>query len=442
MSANHTLFSSKVSKFSGTANVPGDKSISHRALMFAALAIGTSHISGLLEGEDVLHTAGALRQMGVTIRKIGQGEWEVDGVGVGGFIEPQATLEMGNSGTSTRLLMGLVSTLPYHFTFTGDASLSKRPMGRVITPLSEIGAQFHAREGGRLPLTVEGVAEPLPITYRLPVASAQVKSAILLAGLNTPGKTTVIEAIATRDHTERMLKGMGAVIETNIQEDGEHAITITGYPTLKAQNLKVPADPSSAAFIAVAALLVKGSDVLIPNVCMNETRIGLFTTLKEMGANILYENQRVAGGEDVADIRVRYSKLKGITVPAKRAASMIDEYPILAMAASVAEGVTRMEGVEELRVKESDRLAAVEAGLKANGVSVSSGEDWLEVVGGAVKGGGRVTTHLDHRIAMSFLVLGMAAENPVSIDDGTVMETSFPGFVNLMNQLGAAINNE
>lgn len=420
--------------------MPGDKSISHRALMFSALAIGTSHIEGLLEGEDVLNTADALRKMGVTIRKIGEGEWEVDGVGVSGLSEPESVLEMGNSGTSTRLLMGLVSCFPYQFTFAGDASLSKRPMGRVIRPLSDMGAEFQAREGGLLPITVKGSDEPMPIEYRLPVASAQVKSAILLAGLNAPGKTTVIEEKATRDHTERMLSGMGAAIETKKLEDGATAITITGYPDLKAQNLTVPSDPSSAAFIAVAALLVEGAEVVIPHVCMNETRTGLFATLIEMGADIAFENRHVEGGEEVADIRVKYSKLKGITVPVERAPSMIDEYPILAMAASVAEGVTRMEGVEELRVKESDRLAVVQAGLEANGVKVKSGEDWLEVTGGEVRGGAEVATHLDHRIAMSFLVLGMVAKNPISVDDGSVMETSFPGFVELMNRLGADIH--
>lgn len=437
--SDYRLSSSKASSFSGTAKVPGDKSISHRALMFSALAIGKSRISGLLEGEDVLNTAEALRQMGVKVTKQGEGEWEVQGVGTAGLSEPDNVLEMGNSGTSTRLLMGLVSSFPYSFTFSGDASLSKRPMGRVITPLSQMGAAFHAREGGKLPITVKGAKNPMPIEYRLPVASAQVKSAILLAGLNALGKTTVIEEKPTRDHTERMLLGMGAEISVKKLEDGADAISITGYPDLKPQDLAVPADPSSAAFIAVAALLVEGAEVLIPNVCMNETRIGLFTTLKEMGANIAYENKRKAGGEEVADIRVKYSKLKGVSVPAERAPSMIDEYPVLAMAAAVAEGVTRMEGVEELRVKESDRLAAVEAGLKANGVQVTSGEDWMEVTGGPVEGGGEVVTYLDHRIAMSFLVLGLAAKKPIMVDDGRVMETSFPGFVVLMNQLGAKI---
>ena len=434
------LSSSSAQSFKGTAHVPGDKSISHRALMFSALAIGKSHISGLLEGEDVLNTAEALRQMGVDVQQISAGEWEVQGVGTAGLSEPSSVLEMGNSGTSTRLLMGLVSSFPYQFTFAGDASLSKRPMGRVITPLSLMGAQFTAREGGKLPITLTGAKDPMPIEYRLPVASAQVKSAILLAGLNTPGKTTVIEEKATRDHTERMLSGMGAEVVVKKLDDGADAITITGYPELKPQTLEVSSDPSSAAFIAVAALLVKGAEVVIPNVCMNKTRIGVFVTLQEMGADITFENEKNTAGEQVADIRVRYSHLKGITVPAERAPSMIDEYPVLAMAASVAEGVTRMEGVEELRVKESDRLAAVEAGLKANGVLVTSGDDWMEVTGGKVQGGGEVVTHLDHRIAMSFLVLGLAAKNPVSIDDGTVMETSFPGFVTLMNKLGANIH--
>jgi 3-phosphoshikimate 1-carboxyvinyltransferase len=436
------LKSSRASRFSGEAKVPGDKSISHRALMFASQALGTSRITGLLEGEDVLHTAKALQHMGVSIRQVGQGEWEVDGVSVGDLAEPLVALDMGNSGTSTRLLMGLLATLPFPVTLTGDASLSKRPMKRVMTPLEEIGAQFIARDGDKLPLTIKGTKEPVPIEYRLPVASAQVKSAILLAGLNTPGKTTVIENTPTRDHTERVLREMGAQIDIEEQADGSHAITITGYPQLKAQQFEVPADPSSAAFLAVAALLVPGSDICLKHVCVNPTRTGIFETLKEMGADIRYANIRTVGGEDVADIIVKYSPLTAVTVPASRAPSMIDEYPVLAIAATVAKGTTRMEGLEELRVKESDRLAAMEEGLRANHVVVRSGKDWLEVDGsqGQIQGGGIVDTKLDHRIAMSFMVLGLVTERPVQIDDGQMIQTSFPGFEQLMNSLGAQIN--
>lgn len=430
------LTSAAADALSGNMAVPGDKSISHRALMLSSQAIGTTKITGLLEGEDVLSTASALRAMGVHIRQKGD-IWEVDGVGVGGFAEPKTVLDMGNSGTSTRLLMGLVSTLPYHFTFSGDASLTKRPMGRITKPLSQMGATFEAREGDKLPLTVKGTDDPLPIRYELPVASAQVKSAILLAGLNCPGKTTAIEPQATRDHTERMLTGMGAEIEVKDLKNGAREITITGHPDLKPCDITVPGDPSSAAFPIVAALIVPDSDITLKHICLNPTRIGLLDTLIEMGGNIEVLNKREEGGEPVGDIRVRYSKLKGITVPAERAPSMIDEYPVLAIAAAFADGTTHMEGVEELRVKESDRLAAVEAGLRANGVAVESGQDWMEVTGSNVKGGGKVLTHLDHRIAMSFLVLGMGAEEPVSVDDSAMIQTSFPGFVSLMNKLGA-----
>jgi 3-phosphoshikimate 1-carboxyvinyltransferase len=427
------------SPLSGTLTVPGDKSISHRALMLASQAIGQTQITGLLEGEDVLATAACLKKMGVNIRKNGD-RWIVDGVGVGGLSEPSDVLNMENAGTGARLMMGLLASYPFASFFTGDASLRKRPMGRVTAPLSEMGAQFIAHSGNRLPLVMQG-GNLTPMTYTLPVASAQVKSAVLLAGLNTPGKTTVIEKEPTRDHTERMLRFLGAEIDVTQQADGTH-ITLTGQPELTAKDIIVPGDPSSAAFVVVAATLVPGSDVTITNICMNPARTGLFTTLKEMGADITFINERSMAGDNVADIRVKHSPLTGITVPKERAPSMIDEYPILAVAAAFAKDVTKMEGLEELRVKESDRLTAVSNGLTACGVTHEAGENYLYVTGNGgtqAHGGGTVTTHLDHRIAMSFLVMGMRTENPVSIDDGAMIATSFPGFVELMNRLGASI---
>jgi 3-phosphoshikimate 1-carboxyvinyltransferase len=428
----------KSSALKGAVQVPGDKSISHRALMFSSLAIGESRISGLLEAEDVINTARAMAALGARVERWRDGTWHVTGVGVGGFAAPEAALDFGNSGTGARLTAGLVATTPIDAVFTGDASLRKRPMGRITTPLSQMGATFDTAEGGRLPMTVHGARNPVPIVYRLPVASAQVKSAVLLAGLNAPGETTVIEAIATRDHTERMLEGFGAGIRVE-ESGGEHRISVTGQRELKAQDVTVPGDPSSAAFAIVAALITPDSAVTVENVLLNPTRTGLITTLVEMGADITIANRRTQGGETVGDITARSSALLGVTVPAARAPSMIDEYPILSVAAAFASGTTRMEGLHELRVKESDRLAAVAAGLAANRIDHRTGDDWLEVTGGAAAGGGRVTTHMDHRIAMSFLVLGLAAQNQVTVDDAAMIATSFPGFEDFMAGLGADI---
>lgn len=406
--------------------------------MLGAIAVGETRASGLLEGEDVVNTAKAMQALGAKVERTTDGVWHVQGVGVSGLMSPKGDLDFGNSGTGVRLALGLMASTPLTARCIGDASLSRRPMGRVTVPLAEIGARFETAEGGRLPLTLHGARNAVPITYTLPVASAQVKSAVLLAGLNTPGRTTVIEPIATRDHTERMLKAFGADIAIETRQDGRH-IMITGQRELNAQVIDVPADPSSAAFPIVAALIAPGSDITIENVMLNETRTGLLTTLIEMGGDIDIQNRRLAGGEEVGDLRIRSSQLKGVRVPASRAPSMIDEYPALAIAASFAQGVTHMEGLDELRVKESDRLAAVEAGLQANGVSTRSGPDWLEVTGGPVAGGGLVATHLDHRIAMAFLVMGLASAQDVRVDDGAMIATSFPDFTGLMNGLGCRI---
>ena len=422
----------------GALRVPGDKSMSHRALMFGAVAIGQTVAEGLLEAEDVLNTAKAMTALGAEAAKGADGKWRIRGVGISGLISPDAPLDFGNSGTGVRLAMGLMATTPLTARCTGDASLCKRPMGRVTQPLSQFGTRFETADGGRLPLILHGARHAVPVTYTLPVASAQVKSAILLAGLNTPGRTTVIEPVATRDHTERMLQAFGARLSIGAV-DGVRAISIEGQHELTAQHIDVPGDPSSAAFPMVAALITEGSELLIENVMLNPTRTGLIETLIEMGGDIAIENRRLQGGEEVGDLRVRSSRLKGVAVPASRAPSMIDEYPILAVAASFAQGITRMQGLEELRVKESDRLAAVEAGLAVNGVVTRSGPDWLEVTGGAVKGGGRAVTHMDHRIAMSFLIMGLAARNATSVDDGGFIATSFPSFIGLMNRLGASI---
>ena len=426
----------------GDAAVPGDKSISHRALMLSSQAIGTTQISGLLEGEDVLHTADALRALGVVVRRLHAQRWEVQGVGIGGLNESARILEMGNSGTSTRLLMGLLAPYPFMSFFAGDASLSRRPMKRVSDPLTQMGAQITAREGGKLPLLMQGAEHPLPISYRLPVASAQVKSAILLAGLNTPGITTVIEPHPTRDHTERMLRALDIEIETTEEPDGAHRIALRGQQaqTYADRNLIVPSDPSSAAFLAVAAIITPGSALTIPNICVNPRRIGLYETLLEMGAHIEWKNPREVCGEPVADLVVKHSLLRGISVPAERAPDMIDEYPILAIAAAFAQGNTRMEGVEELKVKESNRLGAIAAGLAACGVEVEEGEASLIVKGrGLVRGGATVPTYYDHRIAMSFLVMGLGSEQPVGVDNIECITTSFPGFIQLLNGLGARI---
>ncbi|CAO3376732.1 3-phosphoshikimate 1-carboxyvinyltransferase [Azospirillum argentinense] len=436
------LRSSSTGALAGTIRVPGDKSISHRSLMLGAVAVGETVIHGLLEGEDVLNTAAAMRLLGAQAERGGDGVWRVRGVGLGGLSEPAQVLDMGNSGTAARLLMGLVASHPITCVFTGDASLNKRPMARVTGPLEQMGARFVGRSGGRLPLAVVGSDRTVPITYRLPVASAQVKSAIILCGLNTAGTTTVIEAEPTRDHTELMLRHFGATVTTERMEDGALAVSVVGQPELTGRTIVVPADPSSAAFPAVAALLRPGSELLLPGVGMNPRRTGLYDTLVEMGANIAFENRRDEAGEPVADLRVKHGPLKGIVVPADRAPSMIDEYPILAAAAACAEGTTVMLGLKELRVKESDRLAMVADGLTKCGVKVEVGADDSLTVYGTGKppqGGATVATAMDHRIAMSFLVLGMATAEPVRVDDGAFIETSFPGFVDLMNGVGAKI---
>jgi 3-phosphoshikimate 1-carboxyvinyltransferase len=425
----------------GVAEVPGDKSISHRALILGALSVGETRITGLLEGQDVLDTARAMRAFGAEVVQDGPGEWRVQGVGVGGFAEPADVIDCGNSGTGVRLIMGCMASSPITATFTGDASLRKRPMGRVTDPLALFGARAVGRQGGRLPMTIVGAADPMPVRYTVPVPSAQVKSAVLLAGLNAPGQTVVIEKEATRDHTERMLRGFGA--ELSVEETPEgRVISLQGQPELVAQRVAVPRDPSSAAFPVCAALIVPGSEILVPGVSQNPTRNGLFTTLVEMGADITFENPREEGGEPVADLRVRHSELHGISVPPERAASMIDEYPVLSVVAACATGATVMRGVKELRVKESDRIDAMARGLEACGVRIEEDEDMLTVHGmgpGNVPGGAVCRTHLDHRIAMSFLVLGLAARNPVSVDDGGPIATSFPVFEGLMAGLGADI---
>ena len=426
----------------GRIRVPGDKSISHRALILAALTVGESTVSGLLEGEDVIHTADAMRALGARLERTAEGIWRIHGVGVGGFATPSGPLDFGNSGTGCRLAIGAVAGCPVTVTFDGDASLRSRPMRRVLDPLEKMGARvIEATEGGRLPLTLQGAADPIPITYESPVPSAQLKSAVLLAGLAAPGETTVIEVEATRDHTERLLRHFGAKVTS--KPHGEHGrrITLQGQPELEPAKVVVPADPSSAAFPLVAALIVPGSDLILDAVMTNPLRTGLFATLREMGANIETLATRDDGGEEVADLRVRTSSLKGVDVPATRAPSMIDEYLILAVAASFAEGVTRMRGLQELRVKESDRLAATADMLRVNGVTVEIEGDDLIVHGKSnVAGGGEVATHMDHRIAMSALMMGLASDNPVRIDDSAFIATSFPGFVELMRSLGADLS--
>lgn len=423
----------------GTLAVPGDKSISHRSLMFAGLAVGQSRIEGLLEGEDVLATAAAMRAMGATVERDGDGIWHVWGVGVGGLLQPQTALDMGNSGTSTRLLMGLVASHPITATFIGDASLSRRPMGRVIEPLSRMGADFTASPGDRLPLTMRGLCPAIPIEYRLPVASAQVKSAVLLAGLNTPGITRVIEPVPTRDHSERMLAGFG--VDLTVEETGDgRIISIRGEAELTPQAIVVPGDPSSAAFWMVAASIVPGSDVLITNVGLNPTRNGIVTALRMMGADIVEENARMVGGEPVADLRVRHAPLTAIEVPPELAPSMIDEYPVLFVAAAFADGRTVARGAEELRVKESDRIAAMAAALTANGVAVETFEDGAAITGTGgdpIPGGATIASHLDHRIAMSMVVAGLGARDAVTIDDVSPIATSYPGFFASLDQLAA-----
>lgn len=423
----------------GRIRVPGDKSISHRAIMLSALAVGESRISGLLEGEDVLATAAAMRAMGAHVERQEDGTWVVHGVGVGALLQPETPLDMGNSGTSTRLLMGLLASHPLQATFVGDGSLSKRPMGRVIEPLSQMGADVTASAGGRLPLILRGASPAVPIIYRLPVASAQVKSAILLAGLNTPGRTTVIEPVPTRDHSERMLRGFGADLSVDVEADGTRIITVAGNAELRPQVLDVPGDPSSAAFFLVAGLIVPGSDLVIENVGLNATRAGLIEVLRAMGGSIEEIGRREVGGEPVADLRVRHSALTCIEIDPALAPSMIDEFPVLFVAAALAQGTTTTAGLEELRVKESDRIAVMAAALQAAGARVEEREDGLVIhgTGGEPLAGtdAAVATHLDHRIAMSMAVAGLASRGGVEIDDTRPIATSFPAFESMLAQL-------
>jgi 3-phosphoshikimate 1-carboxyvinyltransferase len=418
--------------------VPGDKSISHRALIFGAMTVGETRIEGLLEGEDVLHTAQAMRALGASVERTSEGAWRVHGVGVGGFREPAGALDFGNSGTGCRLVMGAVAGCPVTATFDGDASLRKRPMRRILDPVELIGARtLSVGDGGRLPITLQGARDPMPVVYRTPVASAQIKSAVLLAGLAAPGETTVIESEASRDHTERLLAHFGADVRVEDEETGRW-IRLKGQPELVPAPVMVPADPSSAAFPMVAALIVPGSELVLTGVMTNPLRTGLMVTLREMGADIEALDRRGDRGEEMADLRVRASALRGVEVPAERAPSMIDEYPVLAVAASFAEGTTVMRGLKELRVKESDRLAAVADGLRANGVELEVEGDDLIVHGrGRPRGGAAVVTHMDHRIAMAFLVMGLASEQPVGVDDALFIATSFPAFPALMRAAGA-----
>jgi 3-phosphoshikimate 1-carboxyvinyltransferase len=423
---------------------PGDKSISHRALIFGLLALGETRIHGLLEGDDVLRTATACRALGATVLHEAAGRWRVRGAGIGGLVEPSEMLDFGNAGTGARLMMGVAGSHPVTATFDGDASLRKRPMRRILDPLVTMGtAVLSEAEGGRVPLTLRGPRETVPITYATPASSAQIKSAVLLAGLNSPGLTTVVEREATRDHTERMLRLFGAEVSVEPEGESGRRIMLRGQPTLTGTEVVVPSDPSSAAFLLVAALIVPGSEVVLEGVMMNPLRTGLVTTLVEMGGEIERLNAREEGGERVADLRIRASRLAGVDVPAARAPSMIDEYPVLAVAAAFADGETRMRGLHELRVKESDRLAAVAAGLTAAGVPNRIEGDDLVVEGlaGKVPGGGTAATHLDHRIAMSFLVLGLASRAAMTVDDGAMIATSFPTFVPALRELGASVRD-
>lgn len=436
-----TLVSRKASSITGACRAPGDKSVSHRALMFGALAVGETRIKGLLEGDDVLRTAAAMRALGARVTRLGDGSWQVHGCGIGGLAEPDDIIDMGNSGTGVRLLMGMLAGHALSATLTGDASLRSRPMERIMAPLRRMGARFNAAGGGRLPLTMSGPADLMPIVYAPPVASAQIKSAVLLAGLSAPGETTVVEPAPTRDHTERLLGHFGAHVRIDSDADGARRVSVTGQPELSGRTVSVPADVSSAAFPLVAALIAPRAELRLPAVGVNPLRTGLLETLTEMGADIAFENAADAAGEPVADLVVRASALKGVDVPAARAASMIDEYPILAMAAAVAEGVTRMRGLAELRVKESDRLALTAAGLRAAGVEAEETEDALSVhgTGAAPAGGASIASAHDHRIAMSFLVLGTVSAAPIRVSGAETIATSFPGFQELMNGLGADI---
>ena len=423
----------------GAVSVPGDKSISHRALILGGMALGETRITGLLEAEDVLNTAEAVRAFGAQVVRQGPGAWKVSGTGVGGWRRPEDVLDFGNSGTGSRLVMGAMATTPVTAVFTGDASLRKRPMGRVLEPLKLFGAEYDARLGGLMPVTLKGAVQAMPADYLVPMASAQVKSAMLLAALNAPGRSRISQATLTRDHTEKMLAAFGAEIAVEALPGGGETIIVSGEAELTAISVAVPRDPSSAAFPMVAALIVPGSEVVLHDVMLNTRRTGLIETLKEMGGDIAIDNVRDSGGEKIGDLTVRASALKGIEVPVERVTDMIDEFPILGVAAAFAEGNTVMHGLEELRVKESDRLAAIIAGLRANGVDVEELEDGMIVQGGsgAVPGGGTVTTHLDHRIAMSFLVMGLASRATVTVDDTAMIATSFPEFEPLMRGLGA-----
>ncbi len=436
--------STKSSPMKGTAIIPGDKSISHRSVMFGSLSCGKTIITGLLEGEDVMNTAQAMKEMGAKIEKKENGIWEIEGVGIGNLKQPENTLEMGNSGTSVRLLMGICASQPIKTRFSGDASLTKRPMERVTIALEKMGAKFiYEKEQGKLPLSMEGAQQITPIKYKLPIASAQVKSAIILAGINSPKITTVIEPHPTRDYTENMLKSFGADITSKLNDDGSKTITIKGGKQLTGCNINVPSDPSSAAFPTVAALINKDSEIILPNIGINPLRFGLYETLIEMGADITLVNQKEESGEKVADLIIKGSnKLKAINVPKSRVPSMIDEFPIFAVAASCAVGTTHMEGLAELRVKESDRLAMMAKGLKSCGVNLEEGKDTLTIHGTGTppKGGTLIETALDHRIAMSFLILGTVTDETIFIDDSSPIKTSFPDFINLMNNLGANIN--
>ena len=435
------LISSAARPLKGACAVPGDKSISHRALMLGALAVGETRVRGLLESADVAATAAALRALGAAVEPAGDGSWRVHGVGVGGLAEPEDALDLGNAGTAARLLAGLCASHPFTTFMTGDRSLRRRPMGRVVEPLERMGARFVSRTGGRLPLAVIGAEEPLPIDYRLPLPSAQVKSAVLLAGLNAPGETRVVEPAPSRDHTERLLRRFGARVDTATEADGSLAVRVAGHPELAPCTLTVPGDFSAAAFPLVAALIVPGSDLVIRGVGVNPGRVGLIETLREMGAAIEIGPVCARAGEPVADIAVRAGPLRAVRVPAGRAAAMIDEYPILSVAAACAKGTTRLDGLAELRVKESDRLSAVAAGLRAVGVEVATRADGLDIAGRGrpPPGGATVATEQDHRIAMAFLTLGMASAKPVGIDDGAMIGTSYPDFVGAMNRLGASI---
>ena len=437
-----SLVSRKTDHLSGTFDVPGDKSISHRSMILSAIAVGQTRVSGLLEGDDVMATKQAMIDCGADIVKQGD-DYVINGVGMGGLSAPDKPLDLGNAGTGVRLLMGLIAGQSLSATFVGDASLSKRPMRRITDPLEEMGAQVTTGEGGRLPVTITGLETPLPVSYVPKVASAQIKSAILLAGLRARGNTIVTEPHKSRDHTEAMLRHFGVSVNQEMLEDGAHRVTMTGGADLIAKDIVVPRDPSSAAFVIVAALITQGSDVTLPAIGMNPQRTGLITTLIEMGGDITLSGHRIEGGEEVADIRVRSSKLRGIDVPPARAASMIDEYPILSVAASMAEGTTMMSGVSELRVKETDRIAVMAAGLKACGVDVAEGDDFISVTGGsdAPLGDAVINSQHDHRIGMSFLVLGMVSQAPIQVDDVETINTSFPAFADKMNAIGASIQS-